>query len=137
MEGYNTVVEQDIRWGDMDSMGHVNNTLFFRYMESVRIEYFEKILFWDSMKNTGVGPILASTSCKFKAPLAYPDTESVGAKTTLISEHGFTMNFSIISNKLNREVAEGEARMVSYDYNNHKKAPLPKEVLQKIKDLDF
>lgn len=121
----------------MDSMGHVNNILFFQYMESARIEYFEKILFWNSMKKTGIGPILASTSCKFKAPLKYPDTVSVGAKTTKIEEFGFTMTFSVWSHKLEREVAVGEAIMVSYDYNNNKKVPLPVKVLQKIKELDF
>lgn len=137
MNDYNTIIEQSIRWGDIDSMGHVNNTLFFRYMESVRIEYFEKTLFWDSMKKTYIGPILASTSCRFKAPLDYPDRVSVGTKTIKIDDDRFTMKFSIISHKLKREVAEGEAIVVSYDYKNKKKVPLPAEVLQKIKELDF
>ena len=32
-----------IRWGDMDAFGHVNNTVYFRYMEQVRISWFEQI----------------------------------------------------------------------------------------------
>lgn len=118
-------------------MGHVNNVLFFRYMENVRIEYYEKIDFWNSKKYTGLGPIIASTYCKFKAPLTYPDTVSVGTKTIKLEDDRFTMKFSILSHKLNREVAEGEAIVVSYDYNNMKKALLPTEVLNKIKELDF
>ena len=137
MEGFNTVIEQIIRWGDMDSLGHVNNILFFRYMENVRIEYYEKINFWNSMKITGLGPIIASTSCKFKAPLTYPDRVSIGAKTIKLDDDRFTMKFSIVSHKLKREVAEGDAIVVSYDYNNKKKAVLPAEVSQKIKELDF
>ena len=31
-----------IRWGDMDAMGHVNNTVYFRYMEQARIGWFER-----------------------------------------------------------------------------------------------
>jgi len=131
------VIEQIIRWGDMDSLGHVNNILFFRYMENVRIEYYEKISFWNSMKNTGIGPIIASTYCKFKAPLTYPDTVSVGTKTIKIDNYKFTMKFSIVSHKLKREVAEGEAIVVSYDYDNKKKALLPADVSQKIRELDF
>jgi acyl-CoA thioester hydrolase len=137
VEGYNTIIEQIIRWGDMDSLGHVNNILFFRYMENVRIEYYEKINFWNSKKITGLGPIIASTSCKFKAPLTYPDTVSVGAKTIKLDDDRFTMKFSIVSHKLKREVAEGDAIVVSYDYNNNKKALIPAEVSQKIKELDF
>ena len=137
MEGYNTIIEQHVRWGDMDSFGHVNNTLFFRYMESARMKYFVETKFMEMMKTTGIGPILASTSCKFKAPLAYPDTVSVGTKVIKIEEFGFTMKFSIVSQMSDREVAEGEAVMISYDYNNKKKLPLPAELIQKIKELDF
>ena len=32
-----------IRWGDMDAFGHVNNTVYFRYMEQVRISWFEQL----------------------------------------------------------------------------------------------
>ena len=32
-----------IRWGDMDAYGHVNNTVFFRFMEQCRVEYLEKL----------------------------------------------------------------------------------------------
>jgi len=31
-----------VRWGDMDAMGHVNNTVYFRFMEQTRISWFEK-----------------------------------------------------------------------------------------------
>jgi len=34
-----------IRWGDMDAMGHVNNTVYFRYLETIRIDWFDKIGF--------------------------------------------------------------------------------------------
>jgi len=33
-----------VRWGDMDAMGHVNNTVYFRFMEQTRISWFERLL---------------------------------------------------------------------------------------------
>ncbi len=62
-----------IRWGDMDAMGHVNNTVYFRYMEQTRIEWFEALGF-------GVGaleseaPVIINASCTFLVPLTYPGT---------------------------------------------------------------
>lgn len=62
-----------IRWGDMDAMGHVNNTVYFRYMEQNRIEWFEALGF-------GVGatqresPVIINASCTFMIPLTYPGT---------------------------------------------------------------
>ena len=37
------VLSQDLVWSDMDAFEHINNTVYFRYFEDVRIEYFKKI----------------------------------------------------------------------------------------------
>jgi acyl-CoA thioester hydrolase len=105
-------------------------------MESARMEYFVKIGFMKMKKTVGIGPILASTSCRFKGPLSYPDIVSVGTNVTKIEEFGFIMGFSIVSHKTNRQVATGEAGMISYDYNTNKKVPLPAELVKNIKELE-
>jgi acyl-CoA thioester hydrolase len=66
----------EIRWGDMDAMGHVNNTVYFRYMEQARIGWFEALVprgeAWRSM-----GIVIVSASCNFKKPIGYPGTVEV------------------------------------------------------------
>jgi acyl-CoA thioester hydrolase len=59
-----------IRWGDMDAMGHVNNTVYFRYLETVRIEWFDKIGF--SPDPQGEGPVIVNAFCNFYKQLEYP-----------------------------------------------------------------
>src|SRR4051812_27249954 len=54
-------VEIPVAWGDMDAFGHVNNTVYFRWFESARIAYFEKIGLNERMKRDKKGPILART----------------------------------------------------------------------------
>ena len=65
-----------IRWGDMDAMGHVNNTVYFRYMEQARIGWFESLVprgeAWRSM-----GIVIVNASCNFKKPINYPGTVEV------------------------------------------------------------
>src|SRR4026207_1725239 len=65
-----------IRWGDMDAMGHVNNTVYFRYMEQARIGWFEAPGPGDAAwKSTGI--VIANASCNFKRPINYPGTVEV------------------------------------------------------------
>ncbi|HEY2337868.1 MAG TPA: thioesterase family protein [Burkholderiales bacterium] len=65
-----------IRWGDMDAMGHVNNTVYFRYMEQARISWFDALVPADeAWKNTGI--VIANASCNFKRALNYPGTVEV------------------------------------------------------------
>ena len=59
-----------IRWGDMDAMGHVNNTLYFRYLEIARIEWFDRI--GCSVNPSGEGPLIVNAFCNFHKQLEYP-----------------------------------------------------------------
>ena len=59
-----------IRWGDMDMMGHVNNTVYFRYLESVRVEWLHII--GGAPNPAGQGPVIVNAFCNFIKQLEYP-----------------------------------------------------------------
>ena len=59
-----------IRWGDMDAMGHVNNTVYFRYLETVRIDWLRSIGCQPDPK--GQGPVIVNAFCNFYKQLEYP-----------------------------------------------------------------
>lgn len=131
------VISLSVRWGDMDAFRHVNNTVYFRYFESARIAYFERTGISTAGDNTAaIGPILASTSCRFKAPLTYPDAVRVGARVTEIGDDRFTMAYSVTSERLSREAARGDGVIVAYDYAAARKAPLPASWRQAIEALE-
>ncbi|MEY8878755.1 MAG: acyl-CoA thioesterase [Leptothrix sp. (in: b-proteobacteria)] len=59
-----------IRWGDMDAMGHVNNTVYFRYFEIVRIEWLTQVGALPAP--SGQGPVIVNAFCNFHRQLAFP-----------------------------------------------------------------
>ena len=63
---------QPIRWGDMDALGHVNNTVYFRYMEQARIEWLFAHAKAHGGYESGQGPVIVNASCNFLVPLVYP-----------------------------------------------------------------
>jgi acyl-CoA thioester hydrolase len=136
LEGFPVIVEFPVAWGEMDALGHVNNIAYFRYFENARIAYFERIKMWNFMKETGIGPILASTQCRFRAPLAYPDVVSIGASVSDIGEDRLTMRYSVVSQRLSKIAAEGDGVLVTYDYRNNRKVPVPAELKRSILDLE-
>jgi acyl-CoA thioester hydrolase len=136
LEGYPVIIEIPVAWGEMDSLQHVNNIVYFRYFESARMAYFHELDIWSYMEETGIGPILASTQCKFRIPLSYPDTVSVGTSITNVEEDRFLMKYAVISHQHRRIAAEGEGIIVSYDYRGKKKAPLPQEIKSRIEALE-
>jgi acyl-CoA thioester hydrolase len=136
LEGYSVVIEIPIAWGEMDSFQHVNNVAYFRYFESARIRYAEQLGLYKHKDETGIGPILGSASCKYRLPLTYPDTVSVGAKITEIAEDRFTMKYVIVSHKHQKIAAEGEGVVVMYNYREGKKTAMPEEIRKRILALE-
>ncbi len=135
LEGYRLIVTYPVIWGDMDAARHVNNTVYFRYFENARIAYFEQIGFGLDL-TASVGPILAHTQCRFRFPLTYPDTVSVGTGVTGLGEDRFLMRFTVVSHRHGRVAAQGDGLIVSYDYPNQSKAPLPDAVRAAIIALE-
>ena len=135
LEKFPVVIEIPVAWGEMDSMGHVNNIVYFRYFETARMNYLERIGFLEEMNRAGIGPILASTRCDFRKPLIFPDKISVGIRGGVIEADRFVTHYRVVSHKLGKVAAEGDGLVVCYDYQNKKRADLPHQIRQAIESL--
>jgi acyl-CoA thioester hydrolase len=129
------VIAVPIAWGEMDAFGHVNNIVFFRHFESARIALLDAIDFLEPASNDGVGPILASTHCRFRRPLTYPDTVHVGTRVRSIESDRFELEFRTVSLASSQTAAEGLGVVVAYHYANAHKTALPERVHTSIDTL--
>jgi len=113
-----------IRWGDMDAMGHVNNTLYFRYMEMVRVEWLRAI--GCEPHPGGEGPVIVNAFCNFYKQLEYPDVALV---KMYVSDPARTTFESWVTMERTSEpgviCAAGGATTIWVDFPKQKAAPLP------------
>ena len=121
-----------IRWGDMDAAGHVNNTIYFRFMEQVRLTWFERL---DLLGNLGAGegPVIITASMTFLNQLRYPGdaigTMSVGSP----GRSSFDTRFHLTrSDDPDTVYARGSARCVWIDYRTNKSTPMPESLRASI-----
>jgi len=116
-----------IRWGDMDAMGHVNNTVYFRYLESARIEWFRTIRCEPDPQ--GQGPVIVNAHCSFIKQLKYPGEIEVSTLVGPPGRSSFEMTHQIRLVDANGEAgalhAEGGAKIVWVDILAEKSMPLP------------
>jgi acyl-CoA thioester hydrolase len=125
-----------VAWGEMDSYGHVNNAVYFRWFESGRMAYFHR-LGWPAIeKATGIGPILHSTEARFRVPLEYPDEVEIETRVHDVRDDRFTMKYEIRSRKLKRLACTGSGLVVAYDYRALAKSKLPDEIVRRIAELE-
>jgi len=136
LTGFPVVVEQAVVWGDMDSYRHVNNTVYFRYFENARLEYFRRLGWFEYERETGIGPILAATQARFRKPLTYPDRIWITARVSDIGEDRFTLEHRIVSEQLEDVATEGQGTIVTFHYAEGKKVPVPEELRRRIAALE-
>lgn len=124
-----------VAWGDMDSLGHVNNVVYLRWFESARIAYFEALAI--GTKRASVGPILARQSIDYHRQLHYPDRIRVSTSVSRIGTTSVTMTYRVTSEAAKGAVvADGESVIVLFDYATAKKVKVDKAIRQQIQELE-
>jgi acyl-CoA thioester hydrolase len=120
-----------IRWGDMDAYGHVNNTIYFRYMEQARVEWITSLGYQVAPGRESM--LMMNGFCNFYKQLSYPGDlilkTSIGAIGRTSMDVYTTMALTTTPDE---EVAIGGATMVWVDLTTNKSAPWPDHILQKI-----
>jgi acyl-CoA thioester hydrolase len=118
-----------VRWGDMDAMGHVNNTVYFRYMEQARIGWFEALVPQDeAWKSTGI--VIANASCNFKRPINYPGTVEVRVLAGAPGSSSVPTFYQLLVE--NDLYADGAATVVFIDVQKQKPIRIPQKIREAI-----
>jgi acyl-CoA thioester hydrolase len=114
-----------IRWGDMDAMGHVNNTVYFRYMEQARINWFESLLPGGAAWRT-IGIVIVNASCNFRKPINYPGTVEVKVFAGAPGGSSVPTFYELHVNE--QLYADGAATVVFVDAEKQKPLRIPDDI---------
>lgn len=112
-----------VRWGDMDSLAHVNNTVYYRYMEQSRVEWFALGGF--NAHDKGSGPVLAHAACNFRKPILYPSTVEVRLYAGVPGNTSLSLFQELRVIGEDTVYADGESRVVWFDHREGKTISVP------------
>lgn len=126
---YKTDIET--RFADFDMMGHVNNALYFTYMEIARSRYWAQAIQWD-WKKTGV--VIAQATLDYVKPVFIEDKISMYVRTSRIGKRSFDLEYLLIKMKNGKEIicSKGKTVCVAFDYNIKASAPIPEPERNKM-----
>jgi acyl-CoA thioester hydrolase len=106
----------------MDAYGHVNNTIYFRYMEQARVEWLEEQQL--VVRPGGDGPVIINAACTFLIPMTYPGTVEVRTYIGTIGRSSVQTHVEMRIVGDERVFAEGAAKVVWMDTRTGKSVPL-------------
>jgi acyl-CoA thioester hydrolase len=126
-DGFHRVFElsMPLRWGDMDAFGHVNNTVYFRFMEEVRISWFRELAIAGANAE-GQGPVIVNASMEFLRQLHYPGDVIGRMFVGPTGRSSFDTRFELFrADDPATLYARGTAKCVWIDYAAAKSVPIP------------
>ena len=134
--------EIKVNWGDMDALGHVNHSVYAKWMETVRMMYFSEIGMMNLYDDSNIGPILARIEIDYELPIVFPDVVTVSTSVSRIGNSSFDMRYKIESLSNNgKSAATGSVVCVVLDYSSgmpHKIPPKLRESIARLQgDFDY
>ena len=130
MKKFPVMREFVVHWGDMDALGHVNNTRHLRWMETVRVDLFQ-MLEMRVEESSSQGPILASLKIDYHKPVFYPGNVTVGTRIAHIGNSSFKME-NVVYNDEGDLCASGECTIVLFDFEASKSIKISDEMRELI-----
>jgi acyl-CoA thioester hydrolase len=126
----------DVRYGDLDPQGHVNNAATITYLEHARVSYIRHLNLWDGKSFLEIGFILARIELDYRAPILITDNVEVGVRVSRFGNKSLDMNYLVRNKDTEVIFAEGKTVQVAYDYQERKTIPLQQEWRKTIQDFE-
>lgn len=133
MSQFNFYHPIEIRYGDLDPQGHVNNAKHLTYFEQARVAYMIELgLFTKDQSFMEIGIILADVHITYLEPVYFGQKVKIGVHIARLGNKSMTWKQNIADAETGKELAKGEVVLVTYDYLQAKTIPIPDEWRDKI-----
>ena len=127
----------EVRYGDLDPQGHLNNAKHLTYFEQARIEYWIKMGFFTKDQSfMEIGVIVADVHLTYLQPVYFGQNIKVGVRVVKLGNKSMIWEQNIVDADTNKELAKGELVIVTYDYKAGKTIPIPQEWRAKIIEFE-
>jgi acyl-CoA thioester hydrolase len=115
----------EVRYGDLDPQGHLNNAKFVTYLEQARVQYMRGLGLWHGGSFLEIGIILADLRLSYKAPVEFGAAVQVGVRISRLGRKSLEMAYIINDAETGQEYATGTTIQVAYDYHTRQSIPIP------------
>jgi acyl-CoA thioester hydrolase len=127
----------EVRYGDLDPQGHVNNAKHLTYFEQARIAYMIELgLFTKDQSFMEIGIILADVHITYLEPVYFGQKIKVGVHVVKLGNKSMTWEQQIVDAETGKLLSKGEVVMVTYDYRSNQTIPIPQEWREKIRTFE-
>jgi acyl-CoA thioester hydrolase len=129
VERYDYEHEIEVRFRDLDPLGHVNNAVYLSYLEQARFGYWQRL---SGTVGAAVPFIIARIECDYRVPVMLGDRLIVRVAVLRVGRSSFTLGYEVLSARTRQSVATAQTVQVMYDYATGRSVPIPDQIRIKL-----
>jgi acyl-CoA thioester hydrolase len=127
----------EVRYGDLDPQGHVNNAKHLTYFEQARIAYMIELgLFTKDQSFMKIGVIIADVHITYLAPVYFGQNIKVGVRAAKLGNKSMTWEQNVVESETGKELSKGKLVLVTYDYETGRTISIPREWREKFIEFE-
>jgi acyl-CoA thioester hydrolase len=131
---FKNILPIQVRFSDVDMMGHVSNTIYQNYYDSGKVHYFDQVI--PDMDFVNIGVVGASVKIEYIKPVFMKTRILVETRVSILGQKSFTMEHHLVDEQTNEILSTCEAVMVCYSIKEKKSILIPEQWRKNILDYD-
>jgi len=134
MSSFRFAISLEVRFRDLDALGHVNNAVYLTYFEIVRTHYWKHLFGLPPAQNWGF--VMVRTECNYRSPALLGETIDIKARVSSLKNSSFTFEYRLTESQTGRLIADGVSVQACYDMQQQKTERISEGMRKRIKDFE-
>ncbi len=134
MPSFRFTTDLEIRFRDLDALGHVNNAVYLTYFEIVRTRYWKRLFGLPPADDWGF--VMVRTECNYRSPALLGETITIATRVSALKNSSFTFEYRLTEHRTGRLIADGLSVQACYDMKSGRTVRIPEAMRQEIKEFE-
>ena len=134
MPSFRFTTDLEIRFRDLDALGHVNNAVYLTYFEIVRTRYWKRLFGLPPADDWGF--VMVRTECNYRSPALLGETITIATRVSALKNSSFTFEYRLTERRTGRLIADGLSVQACYDMKSGRTVRIPEAMRQAIKEFE-
>ncbi|PYV43651.1 MAG: acyl-CoA thioesterase [Acidobacteria bacterium] len=134
MSSFKFSIPVEVRFRDLDALGHVNNAVYLTYFEIARTHYWKYLFGIQSFEEFDY--LVVRAECNYRSPALFGETLKVAGRISALKTSSFVFEYEVTESRSERLIADGQTVQACFDLKEKKTIPVPAELRRRVIEFE-
>jgi acyl-CoA thioester hydrolase len=120
---FRLIMPLEVRFSDLDALGHVNNAMYFTYFEIARLQYLRTVS-GKPVTLADIRLVIVDAACRYRSPALLGEVLQIAVRVSHMRRSSFAFEYRIRDNVDGRLIAEARTIQTAFDHQTGRVVPI-------------